>query len=891
MRWINEEKLLKYRINMKNRLEKMLEENNRVAMQEPTGIGKSYMMIEICKEKEGNKIIFEPTRVLADKFEDDIKGTNTKTMIYQNLLRLSDTDLKNLFKDIDYLFLDEVHRIGAEQWGAQIKKVFKMFPNMKIIGLTATPVRTDKINVFTEFFNDIQTEPMDLFTAINEHLLPQITYVTAYASILKEVESRREAIQQSKLLFSETKNEYLRVLEVYRHKLESIMNIPKILKKYIKLEKIDNKNFKVLLFVSRLNQIDEAEKESLKWFNEAFPEKKINIYKLGGKGNNRKNNKQQVDNFEDNSNINEIDIMISVNKLIEGFHIKRVSAAIFLRRTCSNIVFLQQIGRTLSESEPIIFDLVENHKNVGNGLEWDFERFRKNIKNYTATKKDDKINKPIIWLNDELKETEEIFKKFSLSNKLTKNEIKYLEENRKLIPIAEIARNLNRCRETLVNFCNKNNLDYIGSGRIYLSDEDKQFILDNCNKMTIKEICVKLNLNDKQVRTFIEKNNLKFKRQTIEYGFYQENHNKIVEYFNNGKSIKEISEILNCNYDGLRNYMNKNNIRIPRVNNEKEFSKEEQEFILNNFRFTSYKTIAEQLGTSKQTVQKFIKKSGLLKLERIPESKVKFILDNYKSMNTSELALSVELSRKSVTEILSRNNLTYEIRKNYVKKETYRSPQRFLTTNEIEYIKENMGKIPLKQIADSINTSVELIKRELKKHKIELKKAKRSDSITEKEEEFILNNYNKMTTTEIGKFLNRDRHFVADFLRKNNLNSRMKGCKTTFTDEQIRFLKENIGKISASNICKSMGNISVGSLKSICERYNIEYKTYKRCSFKRNEVYEIINNNLNKILSLINNGESANKISKNFSIDPRYLLDYFKENNINYTLKLYNRKS
>lgn len=716
MGWVNEEKLLKYRQNMKNKLEEMLKEHNRVAMQEPTGIGKSYMMINMCKEKEGNKIIFEPTRVLADKFETEIQGTNTKTMIYQNLLCLSNIDLENMFKGVDYLFLDEVHRIGAEQWGAQIKKIFKMFPNMKIIGLTATPVRTDKINVFTEFFDDIQTEPMDLLTAIEEHLLPQITYVTAYASISKEIESRQEAIRESKSLFSETKNEYLRVLETYRHKLDSIMNIPNILKKYIKLEKIDNKNFKVLLFVSRLNQIDEAEKESLKWFNEAFPEKKINIYKL--KKARREKSSEEVKNFENNTNINEIDIMISVNKLIEGFHIKRVSSAIFLRRTCSNIVFLQQIGRTLSESEPIIFDFVENHKSVGNGLEMDFEKFKNNIKKYSSTNKDDKIDKPIIWLNDELLEVEKIFEKIGpLYSIWTKEEDDFIINNYNKISASKIAEEL-KTRTTMAVQARIINLKKRGllfskrqrSPSSPLTEKDKKFILKNYKKMTPYKIGKTIKKSSCVITTFYNQNGIKdFYRKEKRKNLTENTRKQIVKLFlEKDKSANKIAKILGISVSSVHAELKRNNLKYKRTY---ELSDEDKDYIRNNLNL-SLSTLSNNVSQSINIVQRFLEEEKL-KLSNYNEDNVYIRNDTQENkiiklsseIPVQEIAINLGIRMETIYAALKRKGIT-----NYISDRRYK---RF-SKEEDEFIINNLDNLGIIEISKKLHRTISSIEKRLK---------------------------------------------------------------------------------------------------------------------------------------------------------------------------------
>lgn len=56
-------------------------------------------------------------------------------------------------------------------------------------------------------------------------------------------------------------------------------------------------------------------------------------------------------------------VLFSVNMLIEGLHVEGIDAVLFLRRTESYIVTLQQLGRCLdagSGKQPVVLDFVNN---------------------------------------------------------------------------------------------------------------------------------------------------------------------------------------------------------------------------------------------------------------------------------------------------------------------------------------------------------------------------------------------------------------------------------------------------------------------------------------------------------------------------------------------------
>ena len=41
----------------------------------------------------------------------------------------------------DYIILDEFHRCGATQWGGGVERLRAMYPNAKVLGLSATSIR------------------------------------------------------------------------------------------------------------------------------------------------------------------------------------------------------------------------------------------------------------------------------------------------------------------------------------------------------------------------------------------------------------------------------------------------------------------------------------------------------------------------------------------------------------------------------------------------------------------------------------------------------------------------------------------------------------------------------------------------------------------------------
>ena len=68
---------------------------------------------------------------------------------------------------------------------------------------------------------------------------------------------------------------------------------------------------------------------------------------------------------------NQLKVILSVNILNEGVHIPGVEAVMFLRRTVSPVVYLQQLGRCMKTgqtTQPIVFDFVGNIDSAGESI-------------------------------------------------------------------------------------------------------------------------------------------------------------------------------------------------------------------------------------------------------------------------------------------------------------------------------------------------------------------------------------------------------------------------------------------------------------------------------------------------------------------------------------------
>lgn len=84
-----------------------------------------------------------------------------------------DDDIVN-GKDI----IDNEERINQEnKWGQKFKQLLEMYPQAKLLGLSATPIRNDGTNVVEKLFEDAVAEELSLLEAIEAGIIYPPKYV------------------------------------------------------------------------------------------------------------------------------------------------------------------------------------------------------------------------------------------------------------------------------------------------------------------------------------------------------------------------------------------------------------------------------------------------------------------------------------------------------------------------------------------------------------------------------------------------------------------------------------------------------------------------------------------------------------------------------------------
>ena len=319
-----------------------------------TGTGKTYLSAFDVKKLNPKRMLFlvhrEQILKQAKESFKNVVGSQVKMGILSGSMK--DTDADYLFSTIqmmakedvhqqfpptyfDYIIIDESHRVGA----ATYQSVIDYFKPNFLLGMTATPERTDDFNIYETFDYNIAYE-IRLQQALEMDLLTPFHYfgVTDIKHNGQLIQDKNDdKIGQFKLLISnERVNHIIDKVEYYGY---------------------CGNRVKGLVFCSNQNEAKEL--------SDKFNERGYRTVAL--LGNSSQDDRQKIiqklaaDNREEG-----IDYIFTVDIFNEGVDIPEVNQIVMLRPTESVIVFVQQLGRGLRKAQNKeyvnVIDFIGNYK-------------------------------------------------------------------------------------------------------------------------------------------------------------------------------------------------------------------------------------------------------------------------------------------------------------------------------------------------------------------------------------------------------------------------------------------------------------------------------------------------------------------------------------------------
>ena len=338
----------------------------RVAVVQPTGSGKSLLMSKLIEENPDSRFfVLSTSHKINDQFKLKLNEKMLERVecnIYCNMPNMKQEAMELL--QPDYIFLDEMHRALAKEWSKGINVLLNMYPDAKVLGLSATPIRyLDKCrNVAEELFGGNLACDMSLSQAILDGILPMARYVCGVYSYEKDTESLNKKIAKS-CNSDEEKKELLKELKILKENLDKGHGVSDIFKKYIM-----SGNEKFVVFLKNTTHLRAMKPVIEEWFLDAGFN--VRLYEVHCKNADKDREFQAFREDKEDG----IKLCLSVNMLAEGIH-GDIDGVIMLRETISANMYFQMIGRAFAcgkKTIPLIIDLVANSQFISDAANLSF---------------------------------------------------------------------------------------------------------------------------------------------------------------------------------------------------------------------------------------------------------------------------------------------------------------------------------------------------------------------------------------------------------------------------------------------------------------------------------------------------------------------------------------
>ena len=176
--------------------EDMLSLYGKAAVIHPTGTGKSFIAFRLCYDNRDKRVcwispgeyIFKTQLENIKKANPSFDGSNITFLTYSALMLMGEAEMSELKPS--FIILDEFHRAGAQQWGKGVRNLLSLYPDAKVLGLSATNIRylDNKRDMADELFDGRIASNMTLGEAIVRGILTPPKYVLSVFSYKGEFE-------------------------------------------------------------------------------------------------------------------------------------------------------------------------------------------------------------------------------------------------------------------------------------------------------------------------------------------------------------------------------------------------------------------------------------------------------------------------------------------------------------------------------------------------------------------------------------------------------------------------------------------------------------------------------------------------------------------------------
>lgn len=335
---------------LKNLQNLRLENKNKALIISATGTGKTYLSAFDAKNFNPQKLLFVVHRytiannslitfkkVFGNQRSMGLYSGNQKELesdfIFSTVQTISKPEhLHKFAKDhFDYIIIDETHRSGADSY----LRLLDYFKPKFLLGMTATPERTDGNDIFKLFDNNIGYE-IRLNKAMEQNMLSPFHYygVTDLTIDDKAIDNFTDF---NLLVSTERVNRIIDQAKFYGS---------------------DNGITRGLIFCSSKKEANEL--------SNLFNQKGFKTIALTSESSDD-DRERAIQKLESDNLSEKLDYIFTVDIFNEGIDIPKVNQIIMLRPTESAIIFIQQLGRGLrkvdGKSYLTVIDFIGNYEN------------------------------------------------------------------------------------------------------------------------------------------------------------------------------------------------------------------------------------------------------------------------------------------------------------------------------------------------------------------------------------------------------------------------------------------------------------------------------------------------------------------------------------------------
>lgn len=355
-------------------LAKLQQDNKQKALLiSATGTGKTYLSAFAVKKANPKRLLFlahreqilkQACKTFAKIIPDiqyGILSANHKDFhkpyLFATINMLSKEENLTQFTPthFDYIIIDETHRAGASSY----LKILNYFQPQFLLGMTATPERTDGFDIYQLFDHNIAYE-IRLNQAMQENLLCPfhyfgITDITVDNQEINDNSTFNDLTTDARVTHIINQSQYYG---------------------------FSGERLRGLIFCSH---IEEAQILSQK-----FNERGFHTIALSGKDS-QETRTNAIHKLEQKERSTGLDYIFTVDIMNEGIDIPAINQIIMLRPTKSAIIFVQQLGRGLrkypQKDYVVILDFIGNYQNnfmIPIALSGDTSYNKDNIRHYVA---------------------------------------------------------------------------------------------------------------------------------------------------------------------------------------------------------------------------------------------------------------------------------------------------------------------------------------------------------------------------------------------------------------------------------------------------------------------------------------------------------------------------